>query len=144
MTGWVRYALLGAVLLGAGVGALWPFLEPPGRRGVLLAAGVAYPVQLVSLALRRRFRSSAAGFLGTLAGGALLRMGVVLGVGVWVALAGSPAPAETLLGLVGFLVLLLFLEPLFLQDGGGAPARRSGGGGGTGPDGGTQTDCGTG
>lgn len=113
---WGGYVLVGAVLVIATLGALWPFLEPAGRRGVSIAAAVAYPIQVASLGLRRRLRGSVRGFLGSLAGGAIVRMGVVLAMGIWIAVAGSPAPAATLLGLAWFLVTLLLLEPFFVGD----------------------------
>lgn len=117
MRGWGGYVLVGAVLVVATLGATWPFLEPAGRRGVGIAAAVAYPLQMASLGIRRRLRGSARGFLGPLAGGAIVRMGVVLAMGIWIGVTGSPDPAATLLGLVWFLVALLLLEPIFVGDG---------------------------
>ncbi len=43
-------------MISVAVAALFPFLDDEGRRGVLLAAGVAYPVQVVAFGVLLRAR----------------------------------------------------------------------------------------
>ncbi|MBI4543993.1 MAG: hypothetical protein HY703_02220 [Gemmatimonadetes bacterium] len=101
-------ALAAVLLVGAGV-------EAPAR--VWALAGAAWLVQLGAfgalLLLRRRGR----GFFLAWGGGTVLRLGVVLGVGLWLARTAPTSAAPLLLSFAGFLFLLLLLEPVFLRSG---------------------------
>ena len=115
MTQVLRYggvAFLGLLLVNAG---LWPLLSPSSRMGVLLAAAVAYPIQMLAFFLLVRSWQDRKRFLLVWVGGTLVRMGVILvGALILTRVDGFP-PAPTLLGLAGFFFGLLLLEPLFLR-----------------------------
>ena len=55
MSGEARYAAVGTAGVSLVILALWPFLDPANRMGLLIAAAVALPVQWVSQRLRKRF-----------------------------------------------------------------------------------------
>jgi hypothetical protein len=118
LTQFYRYggvALLALLLTTAG---LWPWLSSGARAGVLVAALVTYPVQLVAFFLLVRFQSDRRRFMWVWMGGTAVRMGVILlaALVLW-RMEGLP-PAPTLLALAGFFFGLLLLEPLFLRPGG--------------------------
>jgi hypothetical protein len=98
-------------VLAAVVVALVRSAEPAAIR---LAAGVAWAVQLVA------FGALVAGrrgphFLVTWLGGILLRFAVVAGVALWLTRSGAYDAPSALVGLVGFVFVLVLLEPLFLR-----------------------------
>ncbi len=99
------------VVLALGVVGLVRGAEPGAA---WLAAGIAWLVQVVAfgalVAGRGRDR-----FLATWLGGTLLRFAVVGGVAVWLTRTDSYDPATALVGLVGFVFVLVLLEPLFLR-----------------------------
>lgn len=109
------YAGVGLGLLALVVACLWPWLGVPGRRGLVAAAMVAWPVQVVAFGLLLRYRDEPRRFLATWVGGTLLRMTVV-GVAAF-ALTRAPgfAMTPTLLALAGFFFGLLLLEPIFFR-----------------------------
>lgn len=115
MTGARGYAVVGGALLAVLVGVLWPWLDAPGRRGILAAAAVAWPVQVVAFALLVRYRSRMHRFLAVWAGGTLVRLGLIGGVAFALTRVPGLAVAPTLLGLAGFLFGLLLLEPVFFR-----------------------------
>ena len=82
MTRLLRYGFVGFLLVAVVGAAIWPLLGPDARRGLLIAAAVAYPIQLVAFGLMVRYRDRANAFLAVWAGGTLVRMGSVLAVGV--------------------------------------------------------------
>jgi len=97
------------------VAALLPFLDGEGRRGVLLAAAVAYPVQVAAFGLMLRARGEPSRFFVWWGAGVLVRIGVVIIVGL-VALRIESLGAEALLlSLAGFFFGLLLIEPAFLK-----------------------------
>ena len=111
MTPSAKYAALGSGAVCAIVLCLWPFLDAPARSGVLMAAAVALPVQIVAFAAIQRFRGELNGFLAAWIGGTLIRMVVVGAAFVWLA-AGFDGGAPMLLALAGFFFGLLLLEPV--------------------------------
>lgn len=112
-----RYAVAGLLLLALATGVLWPLLGPEGRRGVLLAAAVAWPVQVVAFGLLRRHRDALRRFLAAWVGGTLVRM-VLIGVAAFLLTRiEGVALAPTLLALAGFFFGLLLLEPVFFRTG---------------------------
>ncbi|MFV2005850.1 MAG: hypothetical protein ACC667_00305 [Longimicrobiales bacterium] len=110
-----RYGATGLLLLLIVVAGLWPFLEADGRRGIALAAAVAYPIQLFAFWLLIRYRQEMNRFLVIWAGGTLVRMGVIVVVGLWATRLDSVAPIPMLLALGGFFFVLLLLEPAFFR-----------------------------
>ena len=110
-----RYALTGLLMIAAAVVVLFQFLEDDGRLGVLIAAGVAFPVQVVAFGLLLRARGEPSRFFVWWGVGVLVRIGVVIVVGI-VALRIETLGAEALLlSLAGFFFGLLLIEPVFLK-----------------------------
>ncbi len=110
-----RYALAGLLMIAAVVAALFPFLGDEGRKGVLLAAGVAYPVQIAAFGMLLRVHGEPARFFVWWGVGVAVRIGVVITVGL-VALRIESLGAEVLLlSLAGFFFGLLLIEPAFLK-----------------------------
>lgn len=119
MTAWIAYAAT-SVALVVGLSLVVGLLAGAERAvGAWVAAAVAILVQLPSfgalVASRRRGRD----FLVSWASGMLLRFGVIAGVAFWVTRRTSLDPSVTLLSLVGFVFLLVMLEPAFLRLGDG-------------------------
>jgi hypothetical protein len=110
-----RYGAAAVAVVGLGTLAVWPFLEPVGRRGVLLAACIALPVQLVAFALLVHFRGRVRGFMAAWAGGMAVRALAVAAVAFLVIRAGGEGVAPTLLALAGFFFALLLLEPIYFR-----------------------------
>ncbi len=110
-----RYALTGLLMIAVAVAALFPFLDDEGRRGVLIAAAVAYPVQVAAFGLVLRYRAEPSRFFVWWGAGVLVRMGVIVVVGL-VALRIESLGAEAiLLSLAGIFFGLLLIEPVFLK-----------------------------
>jgi hypothetical protein len=94
---------------------LWPLVSPAARTGILVAAAVAYPVQMLAFFLLVRFWNDRKRFLLMWVGGTVVRMGVRLGAALVLTQVERLPLAPTLLGLAGFFFGLLLLEPLFLR-----------------------------
>jgi len=121
-----RYTTVaGLVVLGV-LAASWMALDPPGRRGVALAAGVTFPLQVILFALLVRARHDQMSFLGWWAAGILGRMGVVAVLGLVVRTAASLDPSATVLSAAGLLFVMLLLEPACLDGLGRASPTSSG------------------
>ena len=115
MTQVYRYggvAFLALLLVNAG---LWPWLSPSARTGILVAALVAYPIQMMAFFLLVRFWNEGKRFLLVWVGGTVVRMLVILVAALALTRKDGLPPAPTLLGLAGFFFGLLLLEPLFLR-----------------------------
>lgn len=109
----IRYAVAGALFVAVVVAGLWPWFDAAGRTGLLVAAGVAYPAQLLGFGLLVRYRRRMKAFLAVWAGGTVVRMGLVLAMGLLLFRVSWLAPLPTLLGLAGLFFGLLLLEPFF-------------------------------
>lgn len=109
----LRYALAGLLASIAVVAVVSPWLDGPGRTGLLAAAALAWTVQVTAFGALVHFRESTKGFLTAWVGGMLVRMTLIL-LAAW-AVTRFPElpPAPTLLGLAGILFGLLLLEPFF-------------------------------
>jgi hypothetical protein len=112
MTPSVKYAVIGTAAVCAIVLGLWPVLDADGRAGVLMAAAVALPVQVVAFALLHRSRDGLNGFLAAWVGGTLVRMMVVAVAAVLVIRSEMAGAVPMLLALAGFFFALLLLEPV--------------------------------
>ena len=115
MTASLRYATVGIGMVAFGVLVLWPFLDPVGRRGVVLAALVALPVQIVSFAALLRFRGRVNAFLVAWVGGTVLRMATIGGVAFVVIRSEAGGVVPMLLALALFFFGLLLLEPIYFK-----------------------------
>lgn len=115
MTRTVRYGGVAASLLLLVIAGLWPWVAPSARTGILVAAGVAYPVQVTAFGFLVRFWGEGKRFLLVWMGGTVVRMGVLLLAALAVSRMEALPPAPTLLAMAGFFFGLLLLEPLFLR-----------------------------
>ncbi|MBT8398098.1 MAG: hypothetical protein HKO65_11185 [Gemmatimonadetes bacterium] len=115
MTSFLRYGGTALLVLLVAIAGLWPWLSPPARTGVLVAACIAFPVQMLAFFLLIRFLEDRKRFLLIWVGGTAVRMGVVLVAALVLTQTDRLPPAPTLLGLAGFFFGLLLLEPLFLR-----------------------------
>ena len=115
MSASLRYGTAAVAVVGLGTLILWPFLDPAGRHGVLVAAAIALPVQLVAFAILLRFRGRVRGFMAAWAGGMAVRALAVAGVAFVVIRSGGEAAVPTLLALAGFFFALLLLEPFYFR-----------------------------
>lgn len=115
MVSWFAYAAGSAALLvglAAGAGALFAGADP---EALWLAAAVAWGVQLMAFAGLVAGRRRGLDFMVSWAGGMALRFAAVAGVAFWVTRSSALDAATALLGLVGFVMVLVLLEPLFLR-----------------------------
>jgi len=115
LTQTVRYGGVAFLALLLVIAGFWPWVSPSARAGILVAALVAYPVQVVAFFLLIRFWGEGKRFLVVWIGGTLVRMGVILLAAIAVTQMETLPPAPTLLALAGFFFGLLLLEPLFLR-----------------------------
>ena len=117
MKSWLSYAGVGLVvtLLAAAAGAA--LVGPEGRLAVWFAASLSYVLQLAAFAAMVALRDHAQLFLLGWAAGMMLRFGAVGAVAFWLSRAPVLPRDVTLVSLVTFVVLLLFLEPVFLKRG---------------------------
>jgi len=113
-----NYAITGTGLVVAGTLVAWPFLGPAGRLGVVLAALVALPIQVVSYALLVRHRDRVNGFLAAWVGGTLVRMLAIGAVAALVIWSRHDAGLPMLFALATFFFALLLLEPVYFRRGG--------------------------
>jgi len=116
-----RYAIATTLFVTFAVGGLWPFVDAGGRTSLLLAAGIALPVQWVAFLLVARALDDSNQFLLRWGIGILARMGLVAAVGLLLPRLGGFDGNVLILSLCGFFFVLLLLEPLFFRT--QAPAR---------------------
>jgi hypothetical protein len=117
MKEWWRYAVVGLVIVAVLAGAVCFIVQPGQRTAVMFGAGLAYVIQLVAFGALLRFHGDAQFFLLGWAAGIGLRF-LTVGMVAFVVSRTEVLPLDaTLLSLVGFIVLLLFIEPLFLRRG---------------------------
>jgi hypothetical protein len=107
MAAFVATALITIVAAG--------LVEGGARRAIMVAASMAYVLQLAAFAMLLLVRDKAHVFMAGWLGGMVLRFGA-LGACLYWASRTTTLPREPLvLGLVGFVFLLLLLEPVFLR-----------------------------
>jgi hypothetical protein len=115
MGAWARYAavsLVVVVALALGVAALVPGTD---AASVWLAAGVAYGVQLAAFAVLVAGRRKGTGFLVGWAGGMAIRGVALAAMAIWVTVSDTHHAESALLSLIGFAMVLVLIEPLFLR-----------------------------
>ncbi len=112
---WTAYALVAGAVIG--VAALVVSLVGGGSitRAVWLSAGFAYAVQAVAFAMLLLVRDRTELFMAGWLGGMVLRFAVVGGLAFYASRYTTLPLAALLLTLVGFVFLLLLLEPVFLR-----------------------------
>jgi len=112
----LKYAVTGSAVVAVAVLVLWPFLDPAGRQGVLMAAAIALPVQVGAFWALMSLKHKVNGFLAMWAGGTLLRMFVVAGAAILAIRTDMDGAVPMLLSLVGFFFGLLLLEPVYFRS----------------------------
>jgi hypothetical protein len=105
-----RYLALSLLLVAVVVVAGWPFLDEAGRRGLAVAGGVAFLVQVGSFAALSTVPPGTSHFLGVWIGATLLRFAVLGGGAFLVAGMESIDLMTALFGLAGLFTALMFLE----------------------------------
>jgi hypothetical protein len=116
-TAWLVYAgvALAAVAVSATLAAFLAGISTARATAIWVAALLAYALQLAAFALLIAFRDQAQLFLMAWAGGMVLRVLALVGCAYWVSQTNALPRAPLLLGYVGFVFLLVLLEPLFLR-----------------------------
>ena len=115
VTSWLSYAAAALVLTGLVAALVSLLVAAASVRGVWFAAAVAYVVQLIAFALLLALRSQAHLFLAAWLGGMVLRFGALGACAFWLSRSDALPRAPTLVSLVGFVFLMLLLEPVFLR-----------------------------
>ena len=83
--------------------------------GVLVAAAIALPVQVLAFAVLVHYRGRVNGFMAAWAGGMAIRTVAVVVVAFFVVRSGADGAVPMLLALAGFFFALLLLEPLYFR-----------------------------
>lgn len=113
----LRYLVISAVVVGLLAFVLAGWILPTAASGIWIAAGFSYLVQALAFSALTLSSGSGMGLLIARGGGTLLRLLAVLGAALWVARSDQLPTAPVLLSFVGFLFLLLMLEPVFIRTG---------------------------
>jgi uncharacterized membrane protein len=117
MTVWLRYAAVALAVCVAGVAIGHLFVAGAARGAVLLAAGMAWLIQVVAFAALLSVRGRSELFMLGWIIGLVLRFGAVGGVAFWLARNEVVPRTPMLISLVTFIFGLLLLEPLYLRRG---------------------------
>jgi len=111
------YGFCGSLLVALASLVVVRLVPPASGPAIWWAAGLALGIQILAFAALVLARRRGLALLAAWGGGTLFRFAAVLVVAVWAAKSGSLPPAPLLLGLTGFLFVLLMLEPIFLRVG---------------------------
>jgi hypothetical protein len=112
---WLAYAAAG--LLATSLVAIVVIAVSPSQnsRAIMTAAVIAYVLQLGAFAALLAVREKNHLFLAGWLGGMLLRFGVVGAMLYWSTRSAALPVMPLVLSLVGFVFMLLLLEPVFLR-----------------------------
>ena len=112
---WILYAAAGLVVTVVLAGIISSLLGGMAAKAVWFSAAVAYVIQITAFALLLYMRNDPNLFLSAWLGGMVIRF-AVLGVATYGLSRSAMLPrGATLLSFVGFVFLLLLLEPVFLR-----------------------------
>ena len=114
MKAYAGYGAASAAVLVALAMLLMALLGAASAPGVRTAALIAWPVQMVAFVILVEGRKRVS-FIAGWAGGMALRFAAVGAAAIWVTRTDGVDPASLLLSLVGFVFVLVLLEPLFLR-----------------------------
>jgi hypothetical protein len=114
---WLRYAAVALGIVVAAAVVIGAFVEPPTAAAVWVGAAAACLIQFCAFGLLLLARGRPQHFLVAWGGGSLLRFMLVAGLGLWATRAARLEAEPLLLSAVGFVVLLVLLEPVFLHRG---------------------------
>jgi hypothetical protein len=112
---WAIYAAAALVLTAVAAGVATQFVSRTEARAIWFSAALACALQLVAFAGLLWVRNQAQLFLAGWVIGMTLRFGALGGVAWWLSRSAALPRAAALLSLVGFVFLLLLLEPVFLR-----------------------------
>lgn len=115
MRAWGAYALTALGLTAVAAALTARLVDAPSTTAVWIGAGVALLVQLAAFGALVALRDKGTLFLVGWLGGMLLRFGAVGVMAVWLSRTDALPRAAALVSLVGFVFLLLLLEPVFLR-----------------------------
>lgn len=115
MKAWLAYALVAAALLALLATGVSLLLDADATPALWLGAAVAYAVQLLAFGALVAGRDSGTAFVVGWGGGMALRFAAVAAVAFWVTQRSTLPAAPALVGLVGFVFILVLLEPVFLR-----------------------------
>jgi hypothetical protein len=115
MAAWIRYAAVSALVVILLAGGVVVMVSRADAASVWLAAGVAYGTQLAAFAVLVAGKRRAMGFVAGWGGGMVLRFLALAGMAVWVTISDAHHPESALLGLIGIVMVLVLIEPLFLK-----------------------------
>ena len=111
-----HYTIAASLVVAIVGGAMWPFLDPTGRSSLLLAVGIALPVQLGTFLLVIPSIGDASRFMVRWGLGVFVRMGVVAAVGLMLPRLQAFNGSVLLLTICGLFFALLLLEPAFFRS----------------------------
>lgn len=114
MKAFLAYGAASAVLLVVLVLLVTAAVEAADAGSVRLAAAIAWPVQLAAFAALVKGRQGL-GFVAAWGSGMALRLVAVGAAALWVTQVDGHDPAALLVSLVGFVMVLVLMEPLFLR-----------------------------
>jgi hypothetical protein len=109
-----RYTVASSLIAALLVLVASPFLDPSGKAGLLVAAGVTLPLQVGLFALLVAARRDSNRFMAFWGLGMLGRMAVLAVVGLSIRFFDTVDPTVTIMSTVGLFFIFLLLEPVFL------------------------------
>lgn len=114
---WGEYAAASLAVVAVAAAAVSAVVGPAAAAAVWTGAAAALAIQAVAFAVLVAARGEPKRFLAAWGGGSLLRFVLVALLGLWATRGGALPVAPLLLSAVGFVMLLVLLEPVFLQRG---------------------------
>lgn len=111
----LSYAVAAVAFLVVGAGVVIWLVAAADPSSVWLAAAIAWPVQLIAFWILLVGRRAPGRFMVGWAGGMALRFATLAGVAIWSTRTEMFDAATALVSLVGFVFVLVLLEPLFLR-----------------------------
>ena len=115
MRAWLRYAAATGVVVVVGAVLLGLVLGGRSATAIGVGAGLAWLVQLVAFGLLLRGRRPGGSFVVGWGLGMGLRGLALAGLAWWVVRSGTLPAEPALLGLVGFVFVLVLMEPVFMR-----------------------------
>lgn len=112
---WLAYAVTAGAVIAAGALAISLVGGASVTRAVWVAAGFAYTLQAAAFALLLLVRDRTELFMAGWLGGMVLRFAAVGGLAFFASRYTTLPLEALLLSLVGFVFVLLLLEPVFLR-----------------------------
>lgn len=115
MKAWLEYAVAAMVVMVASAAVVALVVAPSDRGAVMFAAALSYAVQLGAFALLLSVRDNPKMFMIGWAGGMVIRFVTVGVVAAVLARTALFPKRPVLLSLIGFVIMLTLLEPVFLR-----------------------------